>query len=66
MKTYDASLIKVLEETEHYAKIFHPAMEGMKTSEAIHFLEWLWSLGYRYIEGDSWAALYVICEKIQK
>lgn len=64
MKTYDASLIKVLEENEHYARIFHPAIEGMSVSEAIHFLEWLLSLGYRYIEGDTWAARFIICEKL--
>ena len=38
MKTYDESRIKVLDETEHYARIFHPAMQGMTVTESIHFL----------------------------
>jgi hypothetical protein len=64
MKTYDASLIKVLEETEHYARIYHPALGEIKTADVIHFFEWLRSVGYRYLEGDAFAAKYVICEKV--
>jgi len=64
MKTYDASLIEVLQETEHYAKIFHPAMKGMTVDKSIFFLEWLWTVGYRYIFGDDWGAKFIVCEKI--
>lgn len=65
MKTYDASLIKVIEETEHYAKIFHPAIKQVTVSESIYFLEWLRSIGYRYLRGDGLGATFVICEKLQ-
>lgn len=66
MKTYDASLIEVIRETEHYARIYHPAMDGMTVSESMEFLEWIWSRGYRYLAGDDFAGKFMICEKIAK
>ena len=54
--------VEIIEDTGHYVKIKNPD-PFLTHSKSVFFFEYLYSLGFRFIQGNEHS---LVCEKLQK